>query len=190
MRTGTIGRCVARSAAKHAMLFANDRYLAHSGRPESTYCGRSRPRPWTPQLGREADLAAGAQREHRDARKRLRVLTKSDSIASRAAVIRKRKAPIWCRETGAGLSGSQVGAEAGAIYYTAPKIRRKKGSRNLDGHRLAHQRIGMAPSASRMARKPGSEAMTALKPYSEAVFVAASSAPPTAACRRRGIPLR
>jgi hypothetical protein len=27
--------------------------IAHSGRLVSTYCGRSRPRPWTPQLGGE-----------------------------------------------------------------------------------------------------------------------------------------
>jgi hypothetical protein len=29
------------------------RGIARSGRQESTYCGRSRPRPWTPQLGGE-----------------------------------------------------------------------------------------------------------------------------------------
>ena len=33
-----------------------------------------------------------------------------------------------------------------------------------------------------MTRKPGSAAITAPKPYSEAVFIAASSEPATAAC--------
>ena len=41
--------------------------------------------------------------------------------------------------------------------------------------------LGIAPSASRMARKPGREAITPPKPYSVAVFIAASSAPATAA---------
>src|SRR5208282_3068434 len=37
--------------------------------------------------------------------------------------------------------------------------------------------LGMAPSVSRIARKPGSEAITPPKPYSDAVFIAASRAP-------------
>ncbi|MCY1437718.1 hypothetical protein D9M71_538920 [compost metagenome] len=40
--------------------------------------------------------------------------------------------------------------------------------------------LGMARSASASTRKPGSEAITAPKPYSEAVFIDASSAPETA----------
>ena len=40
--------------------------------------------------------------------------------------------------------------------------------------------FGMARSAWAMRRNPGSEAMTAPKPYSEAVFIAASKAPDTA----------
>src|SRR5690606_3004875 len=39
---------------------------------------------------------------------------------------------------------------------------------------------GMAPSALATTRKPGSAAITAPKPYSEAVFIEASSAPPMA----------
>ncbi|MCY1446485.1 hypothetical protein D9M71_630570 [compost metagenome] len=40
--------------------------------------------------------------------------------------------------------------------------------------------LGMPRKASASTRKPGSEAITAPKPYSEAVFMAASKAPPTA----------
>ncbi len=40
--------------------------------------------------------------------------------------------------------------------------------------------LGMLLSASASTRKPGSEAITAPKPYSEAVFIAASSEPATA----------
>ncbi|MNH23466.1 hypothetical protein D3C79_833630 [compost metagenome] len=40
--------------------------------------------------------------------------------------------------------------------------------------------LGMARSASASTRNPGSEAITAPKPYSEAVFIAASKAPLTA----------
>ncbi|MNP09409.1 hypothetical protein D3C76_1015160 [compost metagenome] len=40
--------------------------------------------------------------------------------------------------------------------------------------------LGMLFSASASTRKPGSEAITAPKPYSEAVFMAANMAPPTA----------
>ena len=41
--------------------------------------------------------------------------------------------------------------------------------------------FGIARSASRITRKPGSAAITAPKPYSAAVFIEASRAPPTAA---------
>ncbi|MNY23140.1 hypothetical protein D3C86_1567910 [compost metagenome] len=40
--------------------------------------------------------------------------------------------------------------------------------------------LGMLFSASASTRKPGKDAITAPKPYSEAVFIAASMAPPTA----------
>ena len=41
--------------------------------------------------------------------------------------------------------------------------------------------FGIAFSASATTRNPGRPAITAPKPYSEAVFIEASSAPPTAA---------
>ena len=56
-----------------------------------------------------------------------------------------------------------------------------------DGDRLVDQRVGdrcAAPSAT--TRKPGSAAITAPKPYSEAVFMDASRAPATAALRAFG----
>jgi hypothetical protein len=40
--------------------------------------------------------------------------------------------------------------------------------------------LGIAARASRITRNPGNEAMTAPKPYSEAVFIEASSEPATA----------
>ena len=40
--------------------------------------------------------------------------------------------------------------------------------------------LGMFLSQSASTRKPGNEAITAPKPYSEAVFIAASNEPPTA----------
>jgi hypothetical protein len=47
--------------------------------------------------------------------------------------------------------------------------------------RRIHQRVGHAAQRLAHHRKPGSAAITPPKPYSEAVFMAASSAPPTAA---------
>ena len=49
---------------------------------------------------------------------------------------------------------------------------------------------GIFFSASASTRKPGSEAITAPKPYSEAVFMAASSAPETAVLLPSAILLR
>ena len=51
-----------------------------------------------------------------------------------------------------------------------------------NGNRFIDQRIReWRASASAMTRKPGNAAMTAPKPYSDAVFIDASKAPPTAA---------
>jgi len=49
LRHSSTGATLAQgNAGRMAVLSRRD---AHSGRPESTYCGRSPPRPWTPQMG-------------------------------------------------------------------------------------------------------------------------------------------
>ncbi len=53
-------------------------------------------------------------------------------------------------------------------------------------HRLVDQRIGNRLQRIAKTRKPGSAAITAPKPYSEAVFIEASSAPPIAVLRAFG----
>ena len=49
-------------------FFRNEALAALAGRQESTYCGPSRSRPWTPQMGEAADLQGSigkAQSPHR-----------------------------------------------------------------------------------------------------------------------------
>jgi len=58
------------------------RRLLLDGRPESTYCGRSRPRPWTPQLGgkRAYKGRRGKARFPRDSRRSIVSSKKSSRL--------------------------------------------------------------------------------------------------------------
>jgi hypothetical protein len=75
----------------------------------------------------------------------------------------------------------KLSAIAASAMLMPPEAEPVMPARAVDRHRFVDQRVGdRGESHGRRPRSPGSAAITAPKPYSDAVFIDASRAPPIA----------